>query len=113
MKNLKLRNIRIDKGYRQREIAEILHTDVSNYSQKENGEIVIYKEEWEKIAVFLDVPLDDIYEPDRKYQRRKLTKKDYVIILEDQNLLLKTELGKIKSQMEIMKTEIEKILDSM
>ena len=37
MKNLKLRNIRIDKGYRQREIAEILHTDVSNYSRKETG----------------------------------------------------------------------------
>lgn len=35
MKNLKLRNIRIDKDYRQREIAEILPKDVSNYSRKE------------------------------------------------------------------------------
>lgn len=35
MKNLKLRNIQIDKGYRQREIAEILPTGVFNYSRKE------------------------------------------------------------------------------
>lgn len=41
MKNLKLRNIRIDKDYRQREIAEILPKDVSNYSRKENREITI------------------------------------------------------------------------
>ena len=41
MKNLKLRNIQIDKGYRQREIAEILPTVFPIIVEKKNREITI------------------------------------------------------------------------
>lgn len=62
MQKEKLARIRKAKGYTQKEIAEILATDVSNYSRKENGTVKIYKEEWNKIAQFLEVPLEQIYE---------------------------------------------------
>ncbi|WP_294209626.1 transcriptional regulator, partial [uncultured Chryseobacterium sp.] len=37
-------------------------TDVSNYCRKEGGDVKIIHEEWEKIANFLNVPVEDIYE---------------------------------------------------
>jgi transcriptional regulator with XRE-family HTH domain len=60
----KLRSIRIKKGFTQKQIAEALSTDPSNYSRKENGEVRIVKDEWDKLAKFMDVPLEEIYEED-------------------------------------------------
>lgn len=62
MQKEKLRAIRKKKGYTQQQIADIIATDVSNYSRKESGDVKIIREEWEKIAKFLDVSLEDIYE---------------------------------------------------
>lgn len=62
MEKEKLRRVRKQKGFTQQQIADILATDVSNYSRKESGGVKIIKEEWEKIAKFLDVPLEDIYQ---------------------------------------------------
>ncbi|MEJ5105487.1 helix-turn-helix transcriptional regulator [Chryseobacterium sp. MYb328] len=62
MKKEKLRLIRKQKGYTQQQIADFIATDVSNYSRKESGIIKIFRDEWEKIARFLDVPLEDIYQ---------------------------------------------------
>lgn len=62
MQKEKLRNVRKRKGITQQQIADIIATDVSNYSRKENGDVKIIKEEWEKIAKFLEVPLEEIYE---------------------------------------------------
>ncbi len=64
----KLRKIRTDKGFSQKQIAAILPTDVSNYNRKELGLVKINKQEWDKIAKFLEVPLDEIYEaePEKK-----------------------------------------------
>lgn len=64
MQKEKLRNVRKRKGITQQQIADIIATDVSNYSRKENGDVKIIKEEWEKIAKFLEVPLEEIYEED-------------------------------------------------
>ncbi|KFE96983.1 helix-turn-helix domain-containing protein [Chryseobacterium luteum] len=58
----KLRTIRKQKGFTQQHIADIIATDVSNYSRKESGDVRIFKDEWDKIARFLDVPLENIYE---------------------------------------------------
>lgn len=58
----KLKNLRKQRGYTQQQIADIIATDVSNYSRKENGDVKIYDEEWEKIAKALDVSVEDIKE---------------------------------------------------
>ncbi len=60
MQKIKLREVRKRKGYTQQQIADIIPTDVSNYSRKESGDVRIVSEEWNKIARFLDVPLEDI-----------------------------------------------------
>ncbi|NML71989.1 helix-turn-helix transcriptional regulator [Chryseobacterium sp. RP-3-3] len=62
MQKEKLRVIRKQKGYTQQQIADIIATDVSNYSRKESGDVRIIKDEWDKIARFLDVSVEEIYE---------------------------------------------------
>ncbi len=62
MEKEKLRRVRKQKGFTQQQIADIIATDVSNYSRKEGGSVKIIHEEWNKIAKFLEVPLEDIYE---------------------------------------------------
>jgi len=62
MQKEKLRVIRKQKGYTQQQIADIIATDVSNYSRKESGDVKIVRDEWDKIARFLDVSVEDIYE---------------------------------------------------
>lgn len=62
MQKEKLRLIRKKKGYTQQEIADIIATDVSNYSRKESGDVKVIRDEWEKIAKFLDVTMEEIYE---------------------------------------------------
>lgn len=62
MQKEKLRTIRKQKGYTQQQIADIIATDVSNYSRKESGDVKIVRDEWDKIARFLEVPVEEIYE---------------------------------------------------
>ncbi|UZT96739.1 helix-turn-helix transcriptional regulator [Chryseobacterium fluminis] len=62
MEKEKLRRVRKQKGFTQQQIADIIATDVSNYSRKEGGSVKIIHDEWNKIAKFLEVPLEDIYE---------------------------------------------------
>jgi DNA-binding XRE family transcriptional regulator len=66
MEKTKLLNARITKGLSQAKIAEDLGMNVSNYNRKEKGQVKIYPEEWQKLAKLLDMPLEDIYEPDDK-----------------------------------------------
>lgn len=58
----KLKNQRKQKGFTQQYLADIIATDVSNYSRKENGEVKIYDDEWEKLAEALDINVEDIKE---------------------------------------------------
>nr|WP_315026489.1 helix-turn-helix transcriptional regulator [uncultured Chryseobacterium sp.] len=62
MQKEKLRVIRKQKGYTQQQVADIISTDVSNYSRKENGDVKIIQDEWYKLARFLEVPIEEIYE---------------------------------------------------
>lgn len=62
MQKEKLRLIRKQKGYTQQQVADYIATDVSNYSRKESGDVRIIQDEWDKIARFLEVPVEDIYE---------------------------------------------------
>lgn len=62
MQKEKLRLIRKQKGYTQQQVADIIATDVSNYSRKESGDVKIIRDEWDKLARFLDVTVEEIYE---------------------------------------------------
>jgi len=62
MQKEKLRLIRKQKGYTQQQVADFIATDVSNYSRKESGDVRIIPDEWDKIARFLEVPIEEIYE---------------------------------------------------
>lgn len=64
MRKEKLRTQRIKRGYTQQQIADIIATDASNYSRKETGDVKIIAREWEKIAKFLNVSVQEIYEED-------------------------------------------------
>lgn len=62
MRKEKLYSIRKQKKITQQQLADIIATDVSNYSRKESGDVKITESEWEKIANFLGVPIEMIYE---------------------------------------------------
>jgi transcriptional regulator with XRE-family HTH domain len=58
----KLRSLRKQRGFTQEYMSNILSTDVSNYCRKENGDVKIFEDEWEKLAKALDVPVEEIKE---------------------------------------------------
>ncbi|MDR3022928.1 helix-turn-helix transcriptional regulator [Chryseobacterium sp.] len=62
MQKEKLRTVRKMKGFTQQQMADVIPTDVSNYSRKESGAVSITQTEWSKIAKFLEVPIEEIYE---------------------------------------------------
>lgn len=66
MEKQKLIQARKQRGVTQREIAEVLCMDVSNYNRKEKGKLSMRNEEWEKIAEHLGIPVDEIYEEERQ-----------------------------------------------
>ncbi|CAM2885909.1 transcriptional regulator [Chryseobacterium flavum] len=128
MQKEKLRNTRKLKGYTQQQIADIIATDVSNYSRKESGEVKIIRDEWDKIARFLKVPLEEIYEEeesavvvnydhpvfnDKSISAGAITNQnnydnipgpiiqnlqDYIAFLQEENERLKTELNDSKNK---------------
>jgi transcriptional regulator with XRE-family HTH domain len=62
MEKSKLIESRTTKGLSQKQLAERLCMDVSNYNRREKGLAKIAPSEWEKIANFLEVSVEDIYE---------------------------------------------------
>ncbi|MBP1163640.1 MULTISPECIES: helix-turn-helix domain-containing protein [unclassified Chryseobacterium] len=62
MQKEKLRTVRKMKGFTQQQMAEVIPTDVSNYSRKESGAVSITQTEWDKLAQYLEVPVEEIYE---------------------------------------------------
>ncbi|WP_312513864.1 helix-turn-helix domain-containing protein [Chryseobacterium culicis] len=62
MQKEKLRTVRKKKGFTQQQMADVIPTDVSNYSRKESGSVSITRAEWQKLAKFLEVPVEEIYE---------------------------------------------------
>ena len=67
MEKLKLIRVRTAKGYSQQQVADYLHMDVSSYSRKENGISKVKNDEWERLAEFLQVPIEDIFESDESH----------------------------------------------
>lgn len=116
----KLINKRKEKGMSQSEMADLLNMEQSQYSRRESGTTRISKKEWDKIVKILDVPLDEIYEPqDGVYIVNNEnptfndestnnfytvpdfaieTMKKYIEKLENENAALKEEIEKLRSQ---------------
>jgi len=66
MEKTKLIQMRKFKGFSQQQIADQLCMGTTTYHRRENGQIEINIDEWEKLAKILDVPLTEIYESDKK-----------------------------------------------
>ncbi len=62
----RLKNARIQRGYKQSEFAERVAMDQSQYSRRETGKVAITDEEWDRFARELGVSKDDIYESEPK-----------------------------------------------
>ena len=67
MEKIKLIEARKSKGLSQNQIAEKLYMDTSCYSRREKGEIKININQWIKLSEILEVPLNQIFEPDESY----------------------------------------------
>lgn len=64
MEKTRLIRLRQNKGISQEQMADKLAVATSTYSRKEGGHVKIRHEEREKIAAFLNVPIEDVYESD-------------------------------------------------
>ena len=64
MEKNKLFEARKSKGFSQLQIAQKLHMDHTSYQRREKGVTKIHITEWEKLAQILEVPLNEIFEPD-------------------------------------------------
>ncbi|CAA9197442.1 helix-turn-helix transcriptional regulator [Flavobacterium collinsii] len=60
----KLLQARLNKGLSQEELADLIGISQSNYSRREKGLKKISNMEWVKIAKYLDVAKEEIYESD-------------------------------------------------
>ena len=119
MEKLKLKQARIQRGFTQQQVADALPTDISNYSRKENGHVGITKEEWKRLAAFLQVPEEDIFQENEStlsnnfFDNSSITNQnssittqnigiptavlehllDYISLLKEENERLKSEVG--------------------
>jgi len=60
----KLIEMRKAKGFSIEEIAEKMCKSASSYYRREKGQTKIHLDEWKKLTKILNVPLEDIYEPE-------------------------------------------------
>jgi len=113
MEQKKLKKIRTRKGFTQKELADALSTDISNYCRKERGFVGITSKEWKKLATVLDVPEEEIYQDNETmmsntfFDNSSITNQnvgvpavileqlfDYINLLKEENSRLKKELEK-------------------
>jgi len=66
MEQTKLIEMRNFKGFTQQQIAQELCMGITAYNRRENGQVAININQWEKLAKILDVPLKEIFENDDK-----------------------------------------------
>jgi len=113
MEQQKLKKIRTRKGFTQKEMADAISTDISNYCRKEKGLVSITPKEWKKLATILDVSEEEIYQENESvlsntfFDNSSITNQnvgvpsiileqlfDYINLLKEENNRLKKELDK-------------------
>ena len=122
MEKVRLINKRKERNISQATIAEKLIMDVSCYNRREKGQVKISSQEWEKLSDILDVPMEEIYEPEdnqvfickdsstvhylnqgtnniysipEHFEHLLETQKKYIEILENENMELKRKIMNI------------------
>ena len=120
MEKTRLKKMRQFKGFTQQQIAAQLCIGHSTYNRREKGETPINRDEWGKLAKILDVPLNEIYEPDENqsfscndnaltiHQGTNFGANNYYPIPED---LLETQqkyIKKLEKEIEELKHLLEK-----
>ncbi|MFV8268597.1 helix-turn-helix transcriptional regulator [Flavobacterium sp. GT2N3] len=109
MKN-KLRKARLNKGFSQEEMADLIGMSQPNYCRREKGLKKILDTEWIKMAQELGVKKEDIYESDDQLMLNKNIEEnnsrnnrsfivpdfviDHIKLLKDENRELKEKLKK-------------------
>ncbi|PQA90229.1 hypothetical protein B0A69_20725 [Chryseobacterium shigense] len=108
-----LKKLRIQMGFSQLQLGQILGTDASNYSRKERGKVKIYDDEWEKLAKALNVPLEDIKDHQEKsaLQSQDQLSGSHITYLNVPDFILETQQKYIekleKENMELLKENIK------
>ena len=113
MEKKKLIAMRLQKGFTQKQVAEHLCMDPSNYNRREKGFVKINNLEWGKLSLLFEIPIEEIYESnegvleliknneDLKYKSKdpdNITipkhlldhQKRYIDLLEEENQLLRS-----------------------
>jgi len=103
MRKENLIRIRKEKGFTQQQIAEIIPTDVSNYSRKESGTVKITQNELEKIATFLDVPIELLNDDNPEEESIMLFNKEYLVIIKRYIAKLEAENVELREKIEKMR----------
>lgn len=114
MQKEKLRKIRKQKGYTKQQLADFMATDVSNYSKKETGDVKITKGEWEKIADFLGVCIEGIYENEETEEPKGNINKAIWVAVSSSNNDLNFELIKyLLDYIALLKEENRKLKEGI
>jgi transcriptional regulator with XRE-family HTH domain len=129
MEKEKLRELRKKMQVSQKEMADILCIDVSNYNKREKGICKITSSEWQLLAKKLNVTVDDIYEDDdfgfyknnnkngiignnNNYNATNetviITLNKYISKLEVENTTLKTENSSLKEEIAFLRKQVGK-----
>ncbi|GEN74068.1 helix-turn-helix transcriptional regulator [Chryseobacterium lathyri] len=120
MRKDRLRDTRKDKGITQQQLADVIATDVSNYSRKESGNVSIVMREWEKISEFLGVPLYEIYEDDyvpapaeeiNKNDNHTVMKDKVMTVIKDEDFY-KAIIRDLQEYISLLKQEIYSLKNS-
>ena len=98
----KLREARLNKGWSQEELADLIGMTQCNYSRRENGKKAISDAEWTRIAKALNVNKQTLYEsnnatesPNQFINKSFFTLSDYIsayVELQNENTFLKEKL---------------------
>ena len=127
MEKIRLKAMRVSKGFTQEDVAKFLATDKANYCKKEKGIVKIHKQEWDKLATFLSCDVDEIFEKENTNifinsqnalgdnciynaynELAQETMRKYITKLEDENTSYKMELSSLKEEITILKKLIER-----
>ncbi len=130
MEKEKLRELRKKMQVSQKEMADILCIDVSNYNKREKGICKITSSEWQLLAKKLNVTVDDIYEQyddlgfyknnnkngiignNNNYNATNetviITLNKYISKIEEENTTLKTEITSHKEEIAFLREQVGK-----
>lgn len=112
MQKQNLKNVRLAKGVTQQKMADVICRDKSAYCRKERGEAKILMTEWQKMALYLQVDLEEIYQNDLEGSMSALNGQyycvpigfvahlqDYVVMLKNENIQLKEALAAARKEL--------------